>query len=145
MDKQIVIYTYIYSLNKILHMHIIFIYVINIFIDNIYIISIYYISICTIIYFYIFLHLLRFNPWVGKIPWRRPWQLTPVFLPGESHEQRSLAGLVHSVAKSRVRLKWLSTHTCTHLLYYIYIYIYTYSVEYYLAIKRSKLLIHTRV
>ena len=25
-----------------------------------------------------------FDPWVGKIPWRRKWQLTPVFLPGES-------------------------------------------------------------
>ena len=35
---------------------------------------------------------LRFNPWVGKILWRRKWQLTPVFLPGESHGQRSLAG-----------------------------------------------------
>ena len=33
-----------------------------------------------------------FNPWVGKIPWRRAWQLTPVFLPGESHGQRSLEG-----------------------------------------------------
>ena len=33
-----------------------------------------------------------FNPWVGKIPWRRKWQPTPVFLPGESHGQRSLAG-----------------------------------------------------
>ena len=33
-----------------------------------------------------------FNPWVGKIPWRRAWQPTPVFLPGESHEQRSLVG-----------------------------------------------------
>ena len=32
------------------------------------------------------------DPWVGKIPWRRKWQLTPVFLPGESHGQRSLAG-----------------------------------------------------
>ena len=30
--------------------------------------------------------------WVGKIPWRREWQPTPVFLPGESHEQRSLVG-----------------------------------------------------
>ena len=29
---------------------------------------------------------------VGKIPWRRAWQSTPVFLPGESHGQRSLAG-----------------------------------------------------
>ena len=34
----------------------------------------------------------RFDPWVRKIPWRRmPWQPTPVFLPGESHGQRSLA------------------------------------------------------
>ena len=35
---------------------------------------------------------LRFNPWVGKIPWRGAWQPTPVFLPGESHGQRNLAG-----------------------------------------------------
>ena len=34
----------------------------------------------------------RFNPWVGKIPWRRKWQPTPVFFLGESHGQRSLAG-----------------------------------------------------
>ena len=34
----------------------------------------------------------RFDPWVGKIPWRREWQPTPVFLPGEFHRQRSLAG-----------------------------------------------------
>ena len=33
-----------------------------------------------------------FNPWVRKIPWRRKWQPTPVFLPGESHGQRSLVG-----------------------------------------------------
>ena len=33
-----------------------------------------------------------FNLWVGKIPCRRAWQPTPVFLPGESHEQRSLVG-----------------------------------------------------
>ena len=32
----------------------------------------------------------RFDPWVGKIPWRRAWQLTPVFLPGEFHGQRIL-------------------------------------------------------
>ena len=31
-------------------------------------------------------------PGVGKIPWRRAWQPTPVFLPGESHGQRSLVG-----------------------------------------------------
>ena len=34
----------------------------------------------------------RFHPGVGKNPWRRKWQPTPVFLPGESHGQRSLAG-----------------------------------------------------
>ena len=33
-----------------------------------------------------------FYPWVEKIPWRRAWQPTPVFLPGESHGQRSLVG-----------------------------------------------------
>ena len=32
-----------------------------------------------------------FNPWLGKIPWRRAWQITLVFLPGDSHRQRSLA------------------------------------------------------
>ena len=33
-----------------------------------------------------------FDPWVGKISWKREWLPTPVFLPGESHGQRSLAG-----------------------------------------------------
>ena len=33
-----------------------------------------------------------FDSWVRKIPWRRAWQSTTVFLPGESHEQRSLVG-----------------------------------------------------
>ena len=32
-----------------------------------------------------------FDPWAGKIPWRRACQPTPVFLPGESHGQSSLA------------------------------------------------------
>ena len=33
-----------------------------------------------------------FDPWVEKIPWRRAWKSTPVFLPGESQGQRSLVG-----------------------------------------------------
>ena len=33
-----------------------------------------------------------FDPWVGKIPWRRAWQLTSVFLTRESHGQRGLEG-----------------------------------------------------
>ena len=35
---------------------------------------------------------LGFDPWVRKIPWKWKWQLTLVFLPGESHGQRSLVG-----------------------------------------------------
>ena len=34
----------------------------------------------------------RFDPWVGKIPWKKTWQPTPVLLPGKSHGQRSLVG-----------------------------------------------------
>ena len=33
-----------------------------------------------------------FDPWVGKILWRRKWQPTPVFMPGKSHRQRGLVG-----------------------------------------------------
>ena len=43
----------------------------------------------------------QFNPWVGKIPWRRAWQPTPVFLVGKSHGQRRGVwwATVHGVAK----------------------------------------------
>ena len=34
----------------------------------------------------------RFDPWVGKISWKRKWLPTPVFLPGESQGQRGLEG-----------------------------------------------------
>ena len=34
---------------------------------------------------------MQFDPWVGKIPWERAWQPILVFLPGESHGQRSLS------------------------------------------------------
>ena len=34
----------------------------------------------------------EFNPWVRKLPWRREWQPTSVFVPGEFHGQRTLAG-----------------------------------------------------
>ena len=33
-----------------------------------------------------------FDPWVGKIPWRRKWQPTPVLLPGKFHGRKSLVG-----------------------------------------------------
>ena len=41
-----------------------------------------------------------FNPWIGKIPWRREWQPTPVFLPGKAHEPRQ--AMVHGVKKSQI-------------------------------------------
>ena len=45
-----------------------------------------------------------FDPRVGKIPWRRKWQPNPVFLPGRSHGQRSLAGNSPWVHRSWTRL-----------------------------------------
>ena len=42
---------------------------------------------------------LEFNPWIGKIPWRRKWLPIPVFLPGKSYGQRSLVSCIHGVPK----------------------------------------------
>ena len=47
----------------------------------------------------------RFNPWVGKIPWRRRWQPTPVFLSREAQGQRSLVGYSPWGRKSRTWLR----------------------------------------
>jgi len=51
------------------------------------------------IYIYIHTHVCGFDPWIRKIPWRRKWQATPVFSPGESHGQRSLAGYTQQDSK----------------------------------------------
>ena len=58
-----------------------------------------------------------FDPWVGKIPWRRELQSTPVFLPGEFHGLRSLAG--HSSWGCKE-----SDMTHTHTLFIPVLYIY---------------------
>ena len=61
-----------------------------------------------------------FNPWVGKIPWRRKWQPTPVLLPGESHGGRSLVGYSpwgHKESDMTERLYLLTYQTVTHLPY----------------------------
>ena len=50
-----------------------------------------------------------FDPWVGKIPWRRAWQPTLVFLPGESHGQRSLVGYSPWGPTELDTTEWLST------------------------------------
>ena len=55
-----------------------------------------------------------FDPWAGKIPWRRTWQPTPVFLPGKSHGQRSLAGYRPGDYKSQTQLSNKTTYTHTH-------------------------------
>ena len=54
----------------------------------------------------------RFNPWVSKISWRLEWLPTPVFLPGESHGQRSLVGCSPWGHKESDMTEWL-THTHT--------------------------------
>ena len=50
----------------------------------------------------------RFDPWIGKISWRRDWQPTPVVSPEKSHRQRSLAG--YSPWGHRVRHDWVTKH-----------------------------------
>ena len=51
-----------------------------------------------------------FDPWVRKIPWRRVWQLTPVFLPGESTDREAWWVSIHGVTKSWVQRRQLSRH-----------------------------------
>ena len=59
---------------------------------------------------------LGFYPWVGKIPWRRAWQSTPVFLPGESPWTEEPGGLQSmGLQKSWTQQKRLSTCTCPFL------------------------------
>ena len=59
----------------------------------------------------------RFDPWVGKIPWRRKWQPTPVVLSGESHGRRSLAGYSpwgHKESDTTEGTSRLCAHMHTH-------------------------------
>ena len=58
-----------------------------------------------------------FDPWVGKIPWRRAWQPTPLFLLGKSHGQRSLVGYDPWGCKESDTTKWMNTHTHTHHMF----------------------------
>ena len=60
----------------------------------------------------------RFSPWVRKIPWRRKWQPTPVFLPGKSHGQKRLAGYSPWSHKVLDTTEWLSIHSHTFILIY---------------------------
>ena len=49
-----------------------------------------------------------FNPWYGKMPWRREWQPTPLSLPAEIHGQRSLAGYNPWIRKESDTAEWLT-------------------------------------
>ena len=51
-----------------------------------------------------------FHPWVGKIPWRRVWQPTPVFLPRDSPWIEE-PGRLQSIGSQRVRHDWVTKHT----------------------------------
>ena len=56
-----------------------------------------------------------FNPWMGKIPWSRKWQPTPVFLPGKFHGQRSLVGYSPWSAKSQTLMSTHANPICFHV------------------------------
>ena len=53
-----------------------------------------------------------FDPWVKRIPQRREWQPTPIFLPGESHGQRSLVGYRPWSCKESDTTEWLTLSLC---------------------------------
>ena len=59
-------------------------------------------------------------PGSGRYPGGRAWQLTPVFLSGESHGQRSLATTVHRIAKRQIQLRQLSTFVCFFILNFLF-------------------------
>ena len=54
----------------------------------------------------------RFNPWVGKIPWKRTWQPTQYSCLENPMDRGTWWATVYRVVKSWTRLKWLSMHTC---------------------------------
>ena len=62
----------------------------------------------------------EFNPWVGKIPWRRKWQPALVFLPGKSHGQRSLVGYSPWSCKESDMTERLHFHFHTYIWMSIY-------------------------
>ena len=66
-----------------------------------------------------------FDPWVGKMPWRRAQQPTPVFLPGDSPWTEEPGGL-QSMASQRVGHDWVTNHSTAHsdcVLFYLFIFL----------------------
>ena len=84
-----------------------------------------------------------FHPWVRKFPWRRAWQPTPVFLPGESHGRRAWQAAVNRVTQSRTRLMQLSTRSTILCVRACYMCIYAhYSEHRVIQILNSRILWH---
>ena len=63
-----------------------------------------------------------FDPWVGKIPWRRACQLIPTFFPGESHGQKEPSGLQSTRSQESVSIEHLHVYICIHIYIHIYVY-----------------------
>ena len=85
----------------------------------------------------------RFDPGIRKIPFRRAWQPTPVFLPGESHRQRILVGYSSWGHKESDTTEWL--HFFFFLTYdkcYVYVSISSYSLPLHYALSSVQLLSH---
>ena len=76
-----------------------------------------------------------FDPWVGKIPWKRKWQPTPVFLPGKFHGQKSLTGYSSWGHKESDTTDHVHTHTHTHIQ----------TMDYYAVLNISELSGHEKI
>ena len=63
----------------------------------------------------------KFYPRARKVPWRRAWQPTSVFLPGESHGQRSLSGLYSPWGRKESDMTGMTEHTHRHTHTHMYI------------------------
>ena len=63
---------------------------------------------------------LWFKPWVRKIPWRREWQPSPVFLPKKFHRQKRLAGYSPRGCKESDKTERLTTHFSLHMYIYVH-------------------------
>ena len=72
----------------------------------------------------------RFHPWIRKIPRRKKWQLTPLFLPGKSHGQRNLSGYSPWGCKESDTIYWLNNNNnicfciCTSTKMRIYVHFF---------------------
>ena len=58
---------------------------------------------------------MSLDPWIGNIPWRKKWQLTPLFLPGKLYDRGAWWATAHRVAKSQTQIEPLSPD-CFHNL-----------------------------